>query len=55
MYDVHRLCPPRRFRRNARKKEKKAVFNAIAHKNMLFLIFLENDLDRTEVLLLLAG
>ena len=36
------------------KKVRKAVFYVIAHKNMLFLIF-RNDLDRTEVQLLLTG
>ena len=39
VYNVHRLCPPRKFRRNGRKKKRKAVFYAIVHKNMLFLIF----------------
>ena len=39
VYNTHRLCPPRKFRRNGRKKERKAVFYAIAHKSMLFLIF----------------
>ena len=42
VYNVHRLCLPRKFRRYGRKKvrknERKAVCYAIAHKNMLFSI-----------------
>ena len=36
VYTLHRLCPPSKFRRNGRKKDRKAVFNAIAHKSMTF-------------------
>ena len=39
LYNVNRLFPPRKFRRNGRKKERKAVFYSIAHKYILFLMF----------------
>ena len=49
VYIVHRLCPPRKFRRYGI-KERKAVFYAI-----VVFDFPWYDLDRTDVLLLLTG